>query len=206
MATTRSRAKRPSQPARRKPAAATRARARRSSATWRPRLPVLERHHVDLVGLGLIALGVFLSFPLYMAWDGGRAGDALVDGLALAIGALRYPAPVAVAAAGLVVVLRPVLPTVRPFRAGALCLLAALALALAAGTLGLGPEGARHGFWNEPFLRDRGGYLGDALLYASSNLLGAIGAHILAGFLFLGGMLLLAGAPGARVLQGTGTG
>jgi S-DNA-T family DNA segregation ATPase FtsK/SpoIIIE len=206
MATTRSRAKRPQQPARRKPPARSRTRARRSSATWWPRLPVLEQHHMDLAGLGLIALGVFLAFPLYLGWDGGRVGDGIVDGLALLIGALRYPAPVAVAAVGMLVVLRPMLPSVRPFRAGGVLLLAALALALAAGTLGLGPEGARHGFWQEEFLRDRGGYLGDALLYGSSNLLGTIGAHILALFLFLGGMLLLTGASVASVLKATGTG
>ena len=41
-----------------------------------------------------------------------------------------------------VLVLRPMLPAVRPFRAGALCLFAALTLALAAGTLGLGPGDA----------------------------------------------------------------
>src|SRR5512147_1897556 len=104
MATTRSRAKRPQQPARRKPPARSRTRARRSSATWWPRLPMLEQHHLDLFGLGLVALG---AFPLYLGWDGGRAGDGIVDGLALLVGALRYPAPVAVAAVGMLIVLRP---------------------------------------------------------------------------------------------------
>jgi S-DNA-T family DNA segregation ATPase FtsK/SpoIIIE len=43
---------------------APKARARRSAATWRPRLPLLEQRHLDLLGLGLVAAGVFLAFPL----------------------------------------------------------------------------------------------------------------------------------------------
>ena len=62
------------------------ARARRSSATWRPRLPALDQHHVDLLGLGLVAAGVFLTFPLYLGWDGGAAGEGLVDALRLLVG------------------------------------------------------------------------------------------------------------------------
>ena len=76
--------------------------------------------------------------------------------------------------------LRPVLPAVRPFRAGALCLFAALTLALAAGTFGIGPDGARHGYWNAPFFEPRGGIVGDALLYAVATAVSTIGAHILA--------------------------
>ncbi|MES1194150.1 MAG: hypothetical protein ABUM26_07470, partial [Solirubrobacterales bacterium] len=50
---------------------ATRTRAKRSSATWAPRIPVIEQRHLDLFGLALVACGVFLIFPLYMGWDGG---------------------------------------------------------------------------------------------------------------------------------------
>src|SRR3954465_14758880 len=113
--------------AKRRRKSAAKSRAKRSNPPWRPRLPVLEQHHLDLAGLGLIALGVFLAFPLYLGWDGGRVGDGIVDGLALLIGALRSPAPVAVAAVGMLVVLRPMLPSVRPFRSGGVLLLAALA-------------------------------------------------------------------------------
>jgi S-DNA-T family DNA segregation ATPase FtsK/SpoIIIE len=94
---------------------------------------------------------------------------------------------------------------VRPFRAGAICLVASLALALAAGTFGLGPSGARHGFWHTDFLSARGGILGDALFYAASNLIGSVGAHILAVFLFLAAVLLLTGASIAGVLKATAT-
>jgi DNA segregation ATPase FtsK/SpoIIIE, S-DNA-T family len=100
-------------------------------------------------------------------------------------------------------VLRPVLPAVRPFRAGAICLFAALCLGLAAGTLGLGPEGGRPGFWDPEWVRPRGGMAGEALYWAISTLLGGVGAHILAVFLFLAGVLLLTGASVAGVVQAT---
>src|SRR5215207_973144 len=193
-------------PARKRTAAGSKprpkARARRSGS-WRTQLPVLEQRHIDLIGLALVAAGVFLVFPLWMRWDGGRGGEAIVDGLRYAIGVLAYGAPVGLCAAGALCVLRPVLPAVRPFRSGAICLIAALTLALAAGTLGLGPTGARHGFWQTDFLSDRGGIAGEALFYAASNLIGTVGAHILALFLFAAALLLLTGASIAGVVKAT---
>src|SRR5947199_10547673 len=112
----------------RKKKPATRARARRSS----PRLPILEQRHLDLLGLGLVALSVFLAFVLYGGWQGGRAGEALVEGLGWLVGAVRYLAPVAFAVTGAVLVLRPVLPAVRPFRSGGIGPFAALPPPLAA--------------------------------------------------------------------------
>src|SRR3954464_8293339 len=180
------------------------ARARRAGG-WRTQLPILEQRHIDLIGLGLVAAGVFLVFPLWMQWDGGRGGEAIVDGLRYAIGVLASGAPVALCAAGALCVLRPVLPAVRPFRSGAVCLVAALTLALAAGTFGLGPSGVRHGFWHTDFLSDRGGIVGEALFYAASNLVGNVGAHILAVFLFAAALLLLTGASIAGVVKATAT-
>jgi DNA segregation ATPase FtsK/SpoIIIE, S-DNA-T family len=191
-------------PAKRAPAKKKRAKPRaRRAPGWRAQLPVLEQHHVDLIGLGLVAAGIFLVFPLWMGWDGGRAGGAIVDGLRYVVGVLAYGAPIGLCAAGALCVLRPVLPAVRPFRAGAVCLVAALTLALAAGTLGLGPNGVRHGFWHTDFLSARGGIVGDALLYAASSLIGTVGAHILAVFLFLAALLLLTGASVAGVVKAT---
>src|SRR6476469_3387526 len=189
---------------------ATRSKARpkpraRRSGGWRQQLPILEQHHIDLMGLALVAAGIFLVFPLWMGWDGGRGGEGLVDGLRYLVGVLAYGAPVALCAIGALCVLRPVLPAVRPFRAGGICLVAALTLALAAGTLGLGPAGVRHGFWHTDFLSDRGGIVGEALFYGSSNLIGNVGAHILAIFLFVAALLLLTGASIAGVVRATAT-
>ena len=188
-------------PAKSKP----RARARRSSLGALG-LPAIEQRHIDLIGLGLVALGVFLAFPLYLDWDGGAAGHAATDGLAYILGQVSYAVPVAIVAAGAILVLRPVLPAVRPFRSGALCLFAALALMLAAGTFGIGPRGMRDGYWDASFFEPRGGIVGDALLYCVATAVSTIGAHILAVFLFVAGTLLLTGASVAGVLRATGSG
>ena len=76
---------------------------------------------------------------------------------------------------------------------------------LAAGTFGIGPDGVRDGYWNAPFFEDRGGIAGDALLWAVASAVSTIGAHILAIFLLIAGVLLLTGASVAGVLRATGS-
>jgi DNA segregation ATPase FtsK/SpoIIIE, S-DNA-T family len=172
-----------------------------------PRRVALQRRHLDLIGLGLVAAGVFLAFPLYREWYAGTAGEGMASGLAWLVGEVRFATPVALVAAGALVVLAPVLPTgLRPFRTGALCLFLAVTLGLAAGTLGLGPEGTRHGYWEREFFEVRGGIVGEALYWAASTLLANVGAHILAIFLFIAGALLLTGASVVGVVRATGTG
>jgi S-DNA-T family DNA segregation ATPase FtsK/SpoIIIE len=187
-------------PPARKPAKSRskKARARRSPVPWPPRLPILEQRHLDLIGLGLVAVGVFLAFPLYAGWEGGEAGQAIVDGLTWAIGRVAWATPVALVAAGALLAMRPALPAgVRPFRAGALCLLAASCLGLAVGTLGFGPgDGAP--------VAERGGHLGQIMADASTRLFSVVGAHILAIFLFCAALLLLTGATVAGILRATG--
>jgi S-DNA-T family DNA segregation ATPase FtsK/SpoIIIE len=191
---------------RRSPAKTTpRARARRAPL-GAMRVPRLQQRHLDIIGLGFVALGVFLAFPIYLGWDGGAAGQAATRAIVYCVGQVGYGVPVAVAAGGAILVLRPVLPAVRPFRAGAICLFAALTLALAAGTFGLGPPGQRAGYWDGPFFQARGGIVGDALLYATATAVSTIGAHILALFLFVAGVLLLTGASVAGILRATGSG
>ncbi|HEV7808133.1 MAG TPA: DNA translocase FtsK, partial [Solirubrobacteraceae bacterium] len=179
-------------------------RARRSSIEAM-RVPLLEQRHLDLIGLGLVAIGVFLAFPVYLGWEGGAAGQAATDGLAYGVGQVALGVPVTIVLAGALFVLRPVLPAVRPFRAGAVCLFAALTLALAGGTFGLGPPGVRAGYFDAPFFEPRGGIVGDALLYAVATAVSTIGAHILAVFLFVAGVLLLTGATVSGVLRATGS-
>ncbi|HEY5144121.1 MAG TPA: DNA translocase FtsK, partial [Solirubrobacteraceae bacterium] len=167
---------------------------------------MLEQRHLDLIGLGLFAAGVFLAFPLYSGWDAGAGGTWLLDALRWLLGEVAYAIPVALAATGLVLVLRPVLPAVRPLRAGAVCLLAAATLAFAAGTFGLGSEAARNASWEPSLFHARGGALGDGLYAASSQVIGSFGSHVLAIFLFLAGVLLVTGASVAGVLRATGSG
>jgi S-DNA-T family DNA segregation ATPase FtsK/SpoIIIE len=191
-------------PSRKAPARRGTARARRAAPrpAW-PRLPELEQRQLDVIGLGLIALAVFFGFLVYASTDGGEAGSWTVESLRWLLGTVHYGVPVALLAAGAILVLRPVLPAVRPFRAGAVCLFAALCLALAAGTFGLGPDDGRPGLWDDAWVRTHGGMTGEALYWASSKLVGGVGADILAIFLFLAGVLLLTGASVAGVIKAT---
>ncbi len=183
-----------------------RAKARRAGG-WRTSLPVLEQRHLDLIGLGFVALGVLVAFPLYTHHAAGRIGSGAVTGLRYVAGEVAYAAPVVLVATGAIIVLRPVLPGRRPLRSGALCLLAAVTLALAAGTLGLGPGApSGHSYWHPDVFEARGGIVGESLRYAGQNLVGTIGTHLLAVFLFLAGALLVTGATIAGVLRATSTG
>ena len=177
-------------------------RARRSSPVARPRLPQLEQRQLDLIGLGLVAAAIFFAFLIYLEWDGGEAGGWAVDGLRRLIGAVHYGVPVGLLAVGAILVLRPMLPTVRPFRSGGVCLFLALTLGLAAGTLGLGPGGETVR-WDPDWVRPRGGVVGEGFYWALSTALGVVGAHIIAVFLFLAAVLLLTGASVAGVVKAT---
>ena len=165
------------------------------------RLPILEQRDFDLIGLALVALGVFLACVLYLDWSGGELGAALTRGFGYLVGALVYGAPVALGIAGVLVIARPLLRSGRPFGAGAACLVCALTLAFAAGTLGLGPPGARSGVWDGDFVRAHGGVVGEALYTVADRAVQPLGAHILALFLFAAGVLLLTGATLAGVVD-----
>jgi DNA segregation ATPase FtsK/SpoIIIE, S-DNA-T family len=169
------------------------------------RLPVLEQRELDLIGLFLVAVGVFLACVLYLGWAGGQVGAALTDATRYLVGAIAYGAPIALVAAGVVVVMRPFLPNSRPIGTGAACLFASLTLALAAGTFGLGPPGARPDVWTRGFLEDHGGVVGEGLYTAVISAVSQPGAHIVAIFLFLAALLLLTGATIAGVLNATRT-
>src|ERR1700730_16501354 len=45
-----------------------------------PRLPVLDQRGRDVLGLGLVAAGVFMGFVLYGGWHGGGAGGGGAHG------------------------------------------------------------------------------------------------------------------------------
>jgi S-DNA-T family DNA segregation ATPase FtsK/SpoIIIE len=46
----------------------------------------LEQRHLDLIGLFLIAAGVYLSFVLFFGWNGGKVGYGIETGLAYLVG------------------------------------------------------------------------------------------------------------------------
>ena len=133
---------------------------------WGP----LDQRQRDLLGLALIAVAAFFGSVLYFGWAGGEVGEACADGLVFLFGVVAYLVPVALVAAGAVMLLGPVGPPSRPLRAGAACLFGALLLGLAAEGLGLGPgEPAREGFFEPAFFREHGGAAGESLYWASAT-------------------------------------
>jgi S-DNA-T family DNA segregation ATPase FtsK/SpoIIIE len=183
-------------------------RATRSLLASRPSLPrlVLEPHHVDIIGLGLLAVGIFLAGVAYLGWSGGALGGGAVSAMRFVFGAIGYVVPAALLVAGGLVLARELRPPVRPMRTGVICLAVALTLALAAGTLGVGPgrlSGAQ--FWNVSLFKSRGGVVGQAELWVSSHLFSVAGADILAVFLFIAGLILVSGATLAGALRATAT-
>jgi DNA segregation ATPase FtsK/SpoIIIE, S-DNA-T family len=176
-----------------------------------PRLPELNQRQRDVLGLALVAVGVFMAFVLWGGWDGGRAGHGLAVALGWAVGRARGLAPVVLVGSGGALLLRPVWPALRPLRTGAICLSASVVLALAAGTLGVssGPERSGVGqasSWSSAFLQAHGGVAGEALYQASHRLVQSLGVDILVIFLFLVGVTLLTGASLATALRATGSG
>ncbi|MGO9819350.1 MAG: DNA translocase FtsK [Solirubrobacteraceae bacterium] len=185
------------------------ARAQRSLLAARPRLPTvaLESHHLDIIALALIALGIFLGGIAYAGWAGGALGDGAVRATRFVFGALGYAVPAALALAGGLILARELHPPARPMRTGILCLVAALTLALAAGTLGLGPGPVpAHAYWQATSFETRGGAVGQGELWVTSHLVSTLGASILAVFLFVAGVILVTGATLAGAIRATGTG
>jgi S-DNA-T family DNA segregation ATPase FtsK/SpoIIIE len=175
-----------------------------------PRLPELDQRQRDVIGLALVAAGIFMGFVLWGHWNGGRAGHGLAVALGWAVGRARGLAPIALVASGGALLLRPVWPALRPLRTGAICLSASIVLALAAGTLGVssgvGGASSRGVSWTSAFLQAHGGVAGEALYQGSHRLVQSVGVDILVVFLFLIGVTLLTGASLASAIRATGSG
>ncbi|MGI8713425.1 MAG: DNA translocase FtsK [Solirubrobacteraceae bacterium] len=187
------------------------ARARRSRLSSRPSLLkpslTLEPHHIDILALALIAVGIFLGGVAYLHWAGGALGSSSVNGIRYALGALGYAVPAGLVAGGGLILARELRPPTRPLRAGLVCLVVALTLALAAGTLGLGPGPVpAHEFWRGASFRSRGGVVGQGELWVASHLFSRLGADILAVFLLIAGIILITGATLGSVVRMTGEG
>ncbi len=168
---------------------------------------MLDQRQRDVLGLALVAAGVFMGFVLYGGWNGGRAGHGLAVALGWTLGRARVLAPVTLVVGGGALLLRPVLPALRPLRTGALCVFAAVTLALAAGMFGLSstPANGAH-VWRSAHLQAHGGVAGEALYQLTHRLVQDVGVDILVVFLLFTGVILLTGASIASVIRATGSG
>jgi S-DNA-T family DNA segregation ATPase FtsK/SpoIIIE len=159
------------------------------------------------LALALIAVGVFMGVVLYGNGDGGRLGHALAVALGWSVGRAKVLAPLALVGAGAAMLMRPVLPAMRPLRTGSICLFCAIVLALAAGTLGVSSgQGTPTSHWSSDYVQAHGGAAGQALYEVAHRLVQQVGVDILVVFLLVVGVILLTGASLAAALRATGSG
>jgi DNA segregation ATPase FtsK/SpoIIIE, S-DNA-T family len=142
-----------------------------------------NQQHLELIGLGLVALGIFLASILYLGWSGGMVGGGIADGFVAAIGAAAYVAPVAFVAVGALMVSRSALVDVRPFRTGLVVTSFGLLAAL----------GSAHG-----------GALGRGLQKMFGMLIGGTGTTIVGVLALVVGSLLLSGASAGALVRRSG--
>ncbi|HNF83621.1 MAG TPA: DNA translocase FtsK [Solirubrobacterales bacterium] len=177
----------------------------RGAKAEKPAREPLRQHHQDLIGLGCVLLGIYLVFVLYFGWNGGRLGSGISDGLKYLFGLGAYLAPVALFAAGAIAIFRPAIPKTRPLRTGAALLAAGLLLAFAGGTFGIaGGRPERIAYFDPGWFPDHGGVIGESFYWAFASALQPFGAHLVAAFAILAGILLLTGTTVAAVLGRSG--
>jgi S-DNA-T family DNA segregation ATPase FtsK/SpoIIIE len=165
----------------------------------------LEQRHFDLIGLGLVAVGVYLACILYGGWEGGPVGEWLKGALATVAGRIAYVVPLALAGWGVALVMRPFISAPGALNAGGILLLASLLLAFAAETAGLGPSHpVRHGYFEHRFYEVHGGAVGEGLYWAATTLFQRVGAQVLAALMFVSGLLLVTGTTVSGLLSRAG--
>jgi hypothetical protein len=81
----------------------------------RKRAATRSHHHPELIGLGLLALGIFLGTVAYGDWSGGYVGGKVADGLEALVGLAVYALPIVLACIGALMLVRSRLVDVSPF-------------------------------------------------------------------------------------------
>ena len=137
-------------------------------------------HHPELIGLGLVALGIFLGSVVWAGWNGGYVGLWIAEGLDALIGGASWALPGVLVIVGALMVARSDLVDVRPFRTGLIVLAFGLMI-----TLG----------------KDEGGYLGTVLGGGLALALGGTGVAIVGVLTLLAGGLLVSGASAGAMLR-----
>jgi S-DNA-T family DNA segregation ATPase FtsK/SpoIIIE len=135
--------------------------------------------HPELIGLALVAVGVFLAAVLWLGFSGGPVADLVRSG----IGVAAYLAPLVLVPLGALMVARSALVDVRPFQLGLVVGLTGLMLTLRSG---------------------HGGLLGDGLASLVGLGLGTTGATILGVLLTIAGALFLTGASLGAIVRRSG--
>jgi S-DNA-T family DNA segregation ATPase FtsK/SpoIIIE len=167
---------------------------RRKRRTLTPRMPKRVKkkrrstktrghQHPELIGLGLVALGIFLGSVIWAGWNGGYVGSWIGDGLDAAVGSAALALPAALVVVGSLMVARSDLVDVRPFRTGLVVLSLGLMLTLGSAS---------------------GGYLGTAVGGGLGLAIGGTGVLIVGVLALLAGALLVTGASAGAIVRSSG--
>ena len=140
------------------------------------------RQHPELIGLGIVAFGLFMATVLYGGWNGGYIGGWIAQVYEILIGSLAFALPILFVVVGGLMMARSTLLDLRPFRTGLLVL--ALGLLFVLG-------------------RAHGGYAGRGLESLFSKLVGDAGVTLLGATTIAVGVLLLSGASIGALLRGS---
>ena len=185
--------------ARRKTTNRTRPAARRQSA------PVAApEQYRELAAMGVIAVGAFLGVQLFLGVGVGPLGGWLESAARLGVGRLVWALPVALIAAGVLLLIDHPIIDAPPARMGAGIGVLTACLASAAGSFGLGGA-TRERWFDAHTMKALGGFVGETLYFVTAHLMGGIGTGLLVVIGALAAVTLLTGASVATMARRSGT-
>ena len=152
-----------------------------------------------------MALAIFLGVSLFLGFGAGPVGGWLESGTRLLVGRAVALAPLALLAFGVALIMDHPLLSARPMRLGLAVGSAALLVALAGGSLGLGGT-TRQGWFESEVVKERGGLVGEAGYWATSTTVGSVGTAILVVVGLLAAVVLISGASLGHVVRRGGQG
>lgn len=145
-------------------------------------------------------MGLLLGLSLFVGVGVGPVGDWMETGVRLLVGQAVALTPLVLVAAGIATIMAHPLMTARPLRLGAGIGGEALLIALAAGFMGLAST-ERTGWFEARTMEGRGGILGEAGFWVTSNLVGTIGTALIVVVALIAAVLLITGASLGHVLR-----
>ncbi len=179
--------------ARRRSGAAPRPRPR--GARPAPKAPARGgRHGRELAAIACLALAVFLSFVLYLGWDGGSLGRWLGDAARWLAGILAYAAPFILGFIAFLLVVKEESRPRRGMTCGLALVVAGSALAAAADTFGIFSGERPAALFREGYMSSHGGMFGELQWAALSPFIGRVGVDVLVIALLAAGLLLVTGS------------
>ncbi|MGD9573389.1 MAG: DNA translocase FtsK [Thermoleophilia bacterium] len=157
----------------------------------------------ELIGLVLVAVGVFLAATLFLGFGAGPFGGWLEEGVRLLVGRAVALAPLALILVGIALMLDHPLLAAQPLRLGVAIGGMAVLIALAGGVMG---DGAERISWFDEGVTQRGGHLGEAGYWATSSTVGGFGTGLIVVVGIIAAVVLISGASLGMALRRGGEG